>query len=545
MIASVLSMAIWKYGHAAVGIMLLSTLTISCGDDGESTTFETSTPTTAATATATSTTGEGTTEGTTEGTASETGSTTVAPSLCGDGNVDPGEVCDDGTNDGSYNGCAVDCSELGPYCGDEEINGSEGCDDGNDDDTDDCSNSCVAATCGDGQIQGDEACDDGNDDNGDNCLDSCTVASCGDGFVENEVEACDDGNTDNSDACLDTCEKASCGDGFIQEGIEVCDDGVNDGSYDGCDVDCMSLGPYCGNGITEDPEECDDANDVEDDDCNSQCLSNFTTATFTNCGKTGYLGPSQAECDATYTGDDPLAGKITVTAGIQEWTVPATATYRIEVWGAEGGKHNKGVGGRGARVRGDFELDAGQKLRVLVGQKGKDGTLYDVGAGGGSFVVVDDTTPIIVAGGGGTSGNCGAWNLPEQDGKSAQGDGKGGDSSGDGTWCGCGGAGSAGAGFTTNGLNSGAKSFLNGGAGDNTERPGQCVDSGIGGFGGGGNGGNGGGGGGGYGGGNGGGVNGDGTYSYGKGGRSHNDGMNPEAQDGIRVGHGQVVINKL
>ena len=454
------------------------------------------------------------------------------------------EECDQGDLNGDDQACTSMC--VNAACGDGVVGPGEGCDDGNDVDDDGCANDCTLASCGDGVVQDGEACDDANGDNTDDCLDTCVAASCGDGFVQEGVEDCDDANDVETDACLASCAAASCGDGFVQEGVETCDDAVNDGGYDGCAVDCLALGPYCGDGLANGPEECDDGNDVDDDGCDNTCISDFTSATFSNCGQTGHLGPTQAQCDATYVGDDPLAGAVTVNAGIQQWDVPSSATYRVEVWGAEGGKHNFGVGGRGARVRGDFDLTAGQTLKILIGQKGKDGTSYDVGAGGGSFVVQDDDTPLIIAGGGGAAGNCGGgWNLPEQDGKGATGDGNGGESSGNGTWCGCGGAGSAGAGFNTDGGNSGAKSFLNGGAGDNTERPNQCVDSGIGGFGGGGNGGNGGGGGGGYEGGNGGGVNGDGTYAYGKGGRSYNDGANPEMQDGVKVGHGEVTITKL
>ena len=85
-----------------------------------------------------------------------------------------------------------------------------------------------------------------------------------------------------------------------------------------------------------------------------------------------------------------------------------------------------------------------------------------------------------------------------------------------------------------------------GGSGDNTERPGQCVDSGIGGFGGGGNGGNSGPGGGGYQGGDAGGLGVSGQVpAYGKGGRSFNSGVNPIAEDGVRVGHGEVHITLL
>nr|WP_276604293.1 glycine-rich protein [Nannocystis pusilla] len=242
-----------------------------------------------------------------------------------------------------------------------------------------------------------------------------------------------------------------------------------------------------------------------------------------------------------------MQGKVTVTAGIQSWTVPVTGTYRIEAWGAEGGTQSQyGPGGKGAHVRGDVALAQGEVLRILVGQMGKTGMYYDVGGGGGSFVVKTmGNVPLIVAGGGGAPGNCGVADMTAQNGKGVDGaNGNGGTSGNDGTWCGCGGDGSAGGGFNTDGGGNGGKSFMNGGKGADTERPGQCIDSGLGGFGGGGNGGNGGPGGGGYQGGDAGGS-GAGGIAYGTGGKSFTSGANKLQEDGVRAGHGQVKITLL
>ncbi|NVB39921.1 hypothetical protein G6O69_18905 [Pseudenhygromyxa sp. WMMC2535] len=68
--------------------------------------------------------------------------------VCGDGEVNGDEVCDDGVNDGSYAGCAEDCMSLGPHCGDAEVNGPETCDDANEDSADGCLASCIVpASC--------------------------------------------------------------------------------------------------------------------------------------------------------------------------------------------------------------------------------------------------------------------------------------------------------------------------------------------------------------------------------------------------------------
>jgi cysteine-rich repeat protein len=64
-------------------------------------------------------------------------------------------------------------------CGDGLVSGSEACDDGNTDDTDGCTNRCLAPACGDGIVQRTEECDNSADpDHPDPfCNDSCQVAA--------------------------------------------------------------------------------------------------------------------------------------------------------------------------------------------------------------------------------------------------------------------------------------------------------------------------------------------------------------------------------
>lgn len=67
--------------------------------------------------------------------------TTCKHAFCGDGFVRVGvEVCDDGINDNSYEGCAPGCAARGPHCGDGILQDSAGelCDDGNDTPGDGC-----------------------------------------------------------------------------------------------------------------------------------------------------------------------------------------------------------------------------------------------------------------------------------------------------------------------------------------------------------------------------------------------------------------------
>lgn len=115
--------------------------------------------------------------------------------------------------------------------------------------------------------------------------------------------------------------------------------------------------------------------------------------TFTPCGGTGYLGPSQSMCDGEYSGT-LLDGQVSVSNGIQEWVVPSTGQYTFEVAGARGGTDGST---NGAIINGTLTLTAGDVLHIVVGQQGE----YLTG-GGGSFVVDSNgNIPLIIAGGGG------------------------------------------------------------------------------------------------------------------------------------------------
>ena len=79
--------------------------------------------------------------------------TTITVTICGDGAVNFGEVCDDGAvnNDGAYSSsillrrCNAVCTGYGPYCGDFVLQSyySETCDDGNNLDGDNCDALCI------------------------------------------------------------------------------------------------------------------------------------------------------------------------------------------------------------------------------------------------------------------------------------------------------------------------------------------------------------------------------------------------------------------
>ena len=297
----------------------------------------------------------------------------------------------------------------------------------------------------------------------------------------------------------------------------------------------------------------------------SSSLYDFTSHTFTNCGATSTTGPTLANCkssyDTSWEADTDLFN--VQTQGIQEWTIPQTGTYTIEVWGAAGGGNSsRTIGGRGARMKGTFSLVQDSILKILVGQKGPNTTdYYNAGGGGGSFVIIGADSILVIAGGGGgssyssqssrfnlsladastgTTGQYG-WNGQYQSNVSGQA------VSGNGGGC-QNNSGGGGGGYSGNGVSSnrtgnnnrtgkGGYSFTNGGIGGSATTPSNNDMSG--GFGGGGSGDwdyYTGGGGGGY-------SGGGGGYYYGNGGGgSYNSGSSQSNSSGAREDHGQVII---
>lgn len=260
---------------------------------------------------------------------------------------------------------------------------------------------------------------------------------------------------------------------------------------------------------------------------------------FTTCSQTGAFGPDQTLCDSAYSGST-LEGEVTISGGIQSWTVPNDGTYTIEAMGARGGNKGSGTGGAGAWIVGDFTLTAGDILTIHVGQKGRDypgnSSTEGSGGGGGSFVFLNGTAILIAGGGGGTSyqqhsgsgGSATEYSIGGGYGTSNSGQGGGsGNNGGGGTGAGGGGLYGTGAGnsWTTGGAAAG----------------GQGGDSDYliwGGFGGGGGSFHGGGGGGGYTGGGG------GMYTIGGGGGgSYNSGANPSNIASYNAGDGLVIIS--
>jgi hypothetical protein len=79
------------------------------------------------------------------------------------------------------------------------------------------------------------------------------------------------------------------------------------------------------------------------------------------------------------------------TGSIQNYIVPSTGMYEVQVWGAQGGSGLSGgdIGGYGAYLNAVFDLTAGTDLKIVVGGAGSSGDFdgfWGGGGGGGSFV---------------------------------------------------------------------------------------------------------------------------------------------------------------
>jgi cysteine-rich repeat protein len=236
--------------------------------------------------------------------------------VCGNGVIEPGEVCDDGALNGTASdGCTATCTYVcvnpmtdcgtPPVCekwtcaanhtcaavADATQNGmtcaaGKVCNNG----------SCAtpSAVCGNGIVESGEQCDFGAG-NGpgtgceSNCTFSCTMVpnSCDDGNPCNGAETCNtvtvSGHTGQKCAagtpesngtncgtgkiCItQACVTSTCGDGYIDPSIgETCEPpGTST-----CDAQCHLI--VCGNGIRQGTEQCDDGNTTNLDGCDSSC----------------------------------------------------------------------------------------------------------------------------------------------------------------------------------------------------------------------------------------------------------------------------------
>jgi len=240
------------------------------------------------------------------------------PPGCGNGNLEPGEVCDDGnTVDGEQNDtggfvldhCSHDCLST-QVCGNGVVDRGEQCDlgAGNGLPGATCYSNCraVSDVCGNGvaDIEKGEDCDPGVMDSA-TCNSnmagaaSCKVSRCGDGYVNMAAaESCDSG-ADTAQCNGRLCTLTVCGDNYVnQEAGEQCESSGRDSqTCNGRSAAALACHvPLCGDGYVntaftppggQATEECDNANGVDTAACNGN--------------KNGNAGPGS--CRASRCGD--------------------------------------------------------------------------------------------------------------------------------------------------------------------------------------------------------------------------------------------------
>ncbi len=198
--------------------------------------------------------------------------TCVDPALCGNGLLEPGELCDDGnTVEGDC------CSSL---C--EPATDGTGCDDGSYcNGTDQCQAGACALHSGDPCAAGGE-CADSCDENTDTCL-AVSGAAC-----SADANPCTDDVCNGAGACVHPANSAACDDGVFCNGIDSCDAGV-------CSV-------HTGNPCAANAE-CADSCDEGVDSCNepaeTPCTDDGNPCTDDFCdGDGGCVHiPNSAPCD--------------------------------------------------------------------------------------------------------------------------------------------------------------------------------------------------------------------------------------------------------
>ncbi|MDD6224594.1 MAG: glycine-rich protein [bacterium] len=96
------------------------------------------------------------------------------------------------------------------------------------------------------------------------------------------------------------------------------------------------------------------------------------------------------------------------TGGMQTYTVPATGTYKIELWGASGGNKGQNPGGMGSYTKGFISLTKGTNLYLYVGGAGSENSIKGGYNGGGASTQSENGSP----GGGATDIRMvgGEWN---------------------------------------------------------------------------------------------------------------------------------------
>ncbi|EKD33493.1 MAG: hypothetical protein ACD_76C00017G0001, partial [uncultured bacterium] len=281
---------------------------------------------------------------------SESGAVCV-PERCGNGVKETGEACDDAELNGTYGHCSLSCDGIGPfYCGDGTLSGGEQCDYGIDDGGIDngqynanpqlsCSWDCKlpGAHCGDAIINGGEQCDftsekyagalcSGGDSDGEPCetdTDCPNEGSCGGatstGVACEPARVCVSGAPEKigticfGDAACDSYPnfEGKCSVNLYPTSrLRTCNQDVSDPanackwnqqrwSFISCTADA-----FCGDGIKNGNEKCDDGNASDNDACTNSCEPNVCgdSKLFIGAESCDFGSGNGTPCTAPYGG---------------------------------------------------------------------------------------------------------------------------------------------------------------------------------------------------------------------------------------------------
>ncbi len=101
------------------------------------------------------------------------------------------------------------------------------------------------------------------------------------------------------------------------------------------------------------------------------------------------------------------------TGTAQTFMAPQTGTYKIELWGAQGGTNGTYIGGKGAYTTGELSLTKGDVLYIYVGSQGEaNNTITNIGGYNGGGYSGNNTGAKSYGGGGATDIRLtsGTWN---------------------------------------------------------------------------------------------------------------------------------------
>jgi hypothetical protein len=181
------------------------------------------------------------------------------------------------------------------------------------------------------------------------------------------------------------------------------------GNWASCDKPCGGGSQTRSRTVTKQAsnggKECPPLNEVQQCNLQSCQLYEFKSFVFTTGGlHDARRGPDLSLCQKAYASQPWVKNTsyFNVKNGHQLWTVPLQGKYTISVFGASGGNGGTSQGGIGAMIKSTLNLLQNDKIVILVGQKGGDGSKGG-GGGGGSFVYKSNTL-LIAAGGGGGGG---------------------------------------------------------------------------------------------------------------------------------------------